>query len=199
MREYQVQDFLPEGQAGDYRIERFEVTGKEWQGFTPRHVPAGTYTRLMRGNTVVMSDTPDEWRDHCGFVAVAEGRVLVAGLGIGMVVRALLRKPEVTHVTVVELSPEVIGLTAPHLKALYGDKLEVVQGDILEWKPPKDARWDCGWYDIWDDITSENLDDMKRLHRRFGTKVKYQASWARGLCERQARSERQGPQWRWRR
>lgn len=190
MREYQVEDFLPVGEAGEYRIERFVVTGKEWQGFTARTVPAGTYTRLMRGETVVMSDTPSEWRDHCGIVAIAEGRVLVAGLGIGMVARALLRKPEVTHLTVVELAPEVIELTAPHLKALYGDKLEVVQGDILEWKPPKDARWDCGWYDIWDDISPDNLPDMKRLHRRFGTKVRYQASWARGLCELAERNER---------
>lgn len=190
MKEYQVEDFLPEGVAGEYRIERFAVSPDVYQRPQDGYVPPGTYTCLMRGHTVVMSDTPSEWRDHCGIVHLAEGRVLVAGLGIGMVVRALLRKPEVTHVTVIELSPEVIGLTAPHLKARYGDRLEVIQGDILTWVPPKDARWDCAWYDIWDGITPDNLPDMKRLHRRFGRRVKYQASWARGRCELAERNER---------
>ena len=92
-RPYQVATWLPEGQRGAYRVERFVVTGNEWQGFSPRTVTAGTYTRLMRGGTVVMSDTPAEWRDHSYFVDRAEGRVLVAGLGIGMVAAMPIRLP----------------------------------------------------------------------------------------------------------
>ena len=189
-----VAAFLPEGQEGVYRVERFTVPEGDIHavalGFKGRGIRPGTYTSLMRGETLVMSDTPAEWRDHAPFVYQAHGRVLVAGLGIGMVVNALLKRPAVTHVTVVEIAHEVINLVGPHLKALHGDKLTLVQGNILTWQPPRGETWDCGWYDIWDNITPDNLGEMKKLHRRFGSKVGRQASWARAQCERRERDER---------
>lgn len=198
-RPYQVATWLPEGQRGAYRVERFVVTGNEWQGFSPRTVPAGTYTRLMQGGTVVMSDTPAEWRDHSYFVDRAEGRVLVAGLGIGMVAAALIRKPEVTHLTIVEISPEVLALTGPALKALpEGGKVALVEADIRTWQPPQGERWDHAWYDIWDNISCENLPEMKLLHRRFGRRTGTQASWSRELCEYHARRDKaEAHRWRW--
>ena len=170
-----------------------------------RGVPEGTYTRLLHGTTVVMSDTPDEIRDHMPFVARARGRVLVHGLGLGMVARALLRNPEVNHVTVVEASPEVLRLVGPHVQpegpgilfepaepapprkgrvVLEAPRLRLVFGDAFTWQPPPVERWDAAWHDIWPYISRENLPEMARLHRRFGGKVAYQASWARYECER---------------
>ena len=182
---------VPEGQSGIWRVERFTITLDQAKfesmrmSFRPggRHCRAGTYTRLMRDSTVVMSDTPDEKRDHYWFVRIAKGRVLVNGLGIGMVLNALLLKPEVEHVTVVEKSEDVIKLVAPHYA---GPRVEIVHADALEYRPAPGVRFDSVWHDIWDYICADNLPEMHKLHRRYGRRCEWQGSWARELCERYA-------------
>lgn len=192
MSKYMVGDMIPEGTSGVWAVERFTVSAEDAQfealralfsSARGRGVPEGTYTRLTRRGAVIMSDTPNEIRDHLPFIYKARGRVLIAGLGIAMVARAVLEKPEVEHVTIIDLSPDVIALVAPALKAKYGDRVEVICADILTWKPPKGARWNAAWYDIWDNICEDNLKEMGTLHRRFGTKVDWQGSWAKGECE----------------
>ncbi len=201
-RSYDVSKFLPEGEIGAYKISRFTVTGEEFQGFTARYVPKGTYTKLVRGGTLVMSDTPDEHRDHSSAIYKAKGRVLIAGLGIGMVANEMLKKPEVEHLTVIEVSEEVIALTGPHLKALHGDRLTIVHADIFTYTPPKGELYDTIWFDVWDYICEDNLAQMEKLHRKYArrkrTKEAFMHSWARGLCQRyRAQSSRQGRYIRW--
>lgn len=116
-----------------------------------------------------------------------------------MVLRAVLDKVDregknvVDHVTVIEKSPDVIALVAPHYLARYGERLTVVEADILEWKPAKGERWNAAWYDIWNDLCADNLENMKTLHRRFGKKVDWQGSWGREICERQEREWKNSP------
>jgi hypothetical protein len=183
---------VPEGASGEWRVERFTVSEDAARmdqlrsSFRPggRGIRAGTYTRLYRGRTLVMSDTPAEKRDHMFFVHAARGNVLIHGLGLGMVLGAVLLKPEVEKVTVVEASPDVIALVGPS----YPDpRVTIVQADAFAWQPPKGERFDAVWHDIWDDICSDNLDQMKTLHRRYGRRAAWQGSWARELCERYAR------------
>jgi hypothetical protein len=189
---YQVD--LPEGVSGSWKVSRFTVSEEAaklermralFSG--GRGVPAGTYTSLTRNGQVIMSDTPDEIRDHRGAIFQAKGRCLVAGLGIGMVARAMLMKPEVTHVTIVEQSPDVIKLVAPWLTSQFPGRVTVIQADILSWQPPKGERWDAAWFDIWDNICADNVPEMKALHRRFARRVSWKGSWAREQCERQNR------------
>ena len=185
---------VPEGARGPWRVERFEIDkkGADWHnmltsfqpGMGRRLVEPGTYTRLLRGNTVVMSDTSAEQHDHTYAFYQATGRVLIHGLGLGMFLGAVLRKPEVTQVTVVEIDADVIALVGPHYQQMadaQGKTLEIIRADALTWKPPKGARWDVAWHDIWDDICSDNLPAMKRLHRRYGRRAGWQGSWAREL------------------
>ena len=129
-----------------------------------------------------MSDTPSEIRDHMEPILVAKGNVLIAGLGIGMVLQACLEKPEVKHVTVIELSPEVIELVGGHYKAKYGDRLTIIQADIMEWKPPKGERWDVFWADIWDNKCGDNTDEMTKLNRRYGRRTDWKACWGEWTC-----------------
>ena len=190
---------VPEGTKGDWTVERFTVTDNNadvfniTQAWKPggRHVLPGTYTRLLlRGSfdNPIMSDTHDETRDHRHFVHLAHGDILIAGLGLGVVVQACLRKPSVQRVTVIELEQDVIDLVAPHYQDRFGDRFEVIHGDALTMKIKRGRTWDCAWYDIWPSICGDNLKDMHRLHRRFGRRVHdYQGSWCRGLCERLAR------------
>lgn len=172
---------VPEGRRGPWAVERFTVERTALR-FSPRSVPPGAYTRLVHaGRGLVMSDTPDERRDHVPFVARARGRVLVNGLGLGMCVAAALAIPEVEHVTVVEADADVIALVGPHYA---GPRVTIVHCDAFAYAPPPRTRYDAVWHDIWDEICSDNLPGMIRLHRKYGRRAGWQGSWARGLCER---------------
>lgn len=139
--------------------------------------------RLMRGSTVVMSNTPMEIRTNRTFVRYAKGNVLINGLGLGMVLTAILRKPEVESVTVIEAAAEVIELVAPTFRD--DPRVEIVHANAFDYQPPKGMRFDAVWHDIWDFISAENLPEMHRLHRKYGQRTPWQASWCRIECELQ--------------
>ena len=183
---------IPEGASGDWCVQRFTVTPEDEsferiRACNPstrgRFTPAGTYTRLTHRGSVVMSDTPDEARDHWQPIWRAKGRVLINGLGLGVVLQACLAKDTVEHVTVVEKSPDVIGLVAPHYLTRFGSKrLEIIQADALFYQPKRGTRFDVVWHDIWSNFSADNLPDMARLHRKYGKRCDWQGSWARELC-----------------
>lgn len=181
---------VPEGTSGEWAVERFTISKKdaEWYNMRSlfasgpnRPVSPGTYTRLTRLGDVVMSDTPAELADHRGPIRMAHGHCLVNGLGLGVVVRALLDHPDVARVTVVEIDPDVMALVAPHYQARYGDRLEIVRANALTYVPSKGARFGVVWHDIWPTICADNLDEMKLLHRRYGRRCDWQGSWGRDL------------------
>lgn len=178
---------VPDGVSGDWRVETFEVQDKELSQVllmikSGRGVPAGTYKRLMRGKTVVVSNTPDEISDFRRFVYRAKGSILVNGLGLGVLLKALLGKPDVTDITVIEKSNDVIKLVSETY--LKDNRVTIINADAFEYKPPKDKKYDAVWHDIWDYICGDNLPEMKKLHRKYGRKTIYQESWCRSLCER---------------
>lgn len=185
---------VPEGESGSWRISRW-VPDEHAARFARLRaaisgsahgrggIPAGrTITYLHRGTTLVMSDTPDELRDSWPFVQRAHGTVLVNGLGLGCVVRALLAKADVQHVTVVELSGHVLQLVGPSLAHhVAAGRLVLHQGDALAVAWPKGTRWTCAWHDIWDNITADNRPTMATLNRRYGQRVEFQEAWVQDL------------------
>ena len=87
---------IPEGKSGIWSVQKFVISDEEAKfdrmraSFRDgRYARAGTYTRLMRGGVLVMSDTTDEMRDHRDPVMRASGSVLINGLGLGMVLAQL--------------------------------------------------------------------------------------------------------------
>ena len=179
---------VPDGVSGNYAIETFTVEKDELHqvlsfASSGRGVPQGIYKRLMRNNTLVMSNTPDEIRDFSRFLRKAEGHILINGLGMGTLVKALLEKDEVTKITIIEISEDVIKLSAETY--LKDSRVEIILADCFEYQPPKGIKYDAVWHDIWDDITGDNLGEMKTLHRKYGRRTKYQESWCRDRCQRQ--------------
>jgi len=175
---------LPDIKKGDWTIEKFTVDRTDFQSlFAGRVVPLGeTFTRLCQNKTVVMSDTPAERRDHSYAIFKATGSCLLNGLGIGMILKNILKKPDVTDVTVIELSQDLIDVVGPH----YTDpRVTIICADALMYKPPKGKRYNMVWHDIWSFICSDNLEDMKKLHRKYGRRCDWQGSWCRDECERQ--------------
>jgi len=111
--------FIPDAISGDWSIQSITVKERELSQMisyfkTGRGVPAGDYKKLVRSGTVVMSNTPDEIRDFLHFTRHAKGKILINGLGLGCVVKVLLDNPEVTNITVIEKSQDVINLVSPY-------------------------------------------------------------------------------------
>lgn len=190
---------LPVGEVDGACIERFEVT--EHGSFLSslnmagRGVRPGLYTRLYVDGRMWMSDTHDEWRDHMSAVwrIRREGcrRVLINGLGIGMVLKAALACEHIEHVDVVEVDGRVVDLVGPH----YDDpRVTIHTADAYTKDWPAGTRWDVVWHDIWLDLCTDNLSQMTRLHRKYGRRAEWQGSWGKGRLLRQRRVERR---WGW--
>jgi len=181
---------VPEGVSGDWSVERFEIPDSMVAAFRERLFKAGVYTQLRYRDRLIMSDTPAERLDHADFVRNAKGNVLISGLGLGMCLGAVLRRLEVSSVTVVEKSPDVIRLVAPYFQ---GDaRLIVINADIMTWKPPKDSRYGAVWHDIWSDACADNLPQMATLNRRYARKSDWIGCWSQDLLRRvQTKGHRQ--------
>lgn len=105
---------------------------------------------------VWMTDYPIEQVQIDACIDGFEGDVLVGGLGLGYVVQALLAKPEVTSVTVVELSKDVVNLVWDHVdKGEDAERLpKLYIGDLHHWLGttlPHQGRgeFDFCLFDIW--------------------------------------------------
>lgn len=183
---------IPEGTRGPWTVRRVSVS-KDDSKFTALrasmkggrgYVPPGTYTELRhKQRGLIMSDTPDEMRDHYEFVHLATGYVLINGLGLGMALATILKKAEVRGVTVIEIDPDVVALVGP---AFAGERVSIINADAFLYQPPKGERYNAAWHDIWDDICGDNLPQMTKLKRKYGHRVDWQGCW----CEWQTRRGR---------
>jgi hypothetical protein len=203
IQKIRVADYLNEGHQGIAAVERYEIS-KEASAFTSmramqhpdEYIAPGVYTRLMVKGQLMMSDTQMEKDTNLRFVHGASGEVLIAGLGLGLVIQAIMDKPGVTHVTVVEKYQDVIDLVGPTMKALYGDKLTIILADIFEWKPERGKKYDTIYFDIWASQSTDTLKEIARLHQRFGGRLASNGwldSWRRAeLQARKRREARQG-------
>lgn len=184
------------GTSEHFRIDEFTIDSEHARAFnlremwnrTRRFVKLGTYTRLCGdGRGVIMSNTTAEIDDHREAVNLAQGDVFIAGLGIGMVLEAMLSKADVHSITVLEIEPEIIGLVAPY----YADepKVSILCGNA--WEPtalPDGKRFDFLYFDIWDTICGDNYGEMKDLNRLYRSRKKRGAKtvfWCRDLCKRE--------------
>ena len=199
---------VPQGTSGSVAVTRFAVSAAEATLAASKearygryvHTGAGTYTGLFRRGGLWMSDTPSEQRDHYKFLHQAMNRrarrVLVTGLGLGMVAAALLHMDHVEHIDIVEIDDDVIALVEPHyqtLAAQAGKTLTVHHGDAYTITWPKDVRWDVAWHDVWRDLCTDNLAHMATLHRRYGRRVGWQDSWSKPLLLAQRAREQRSP------
>jgi len=164
---------IPETKVNDVRIQHFEVSESEsalsYISYKGCGIPPGKYVRLFVGETLMMSNTPEEIRSNMSFIALATGDVLVAGLGLGVILHKPLEREDVKSILVIEKSQDVIDAVLPHIRH---PKLEVVCADIFDWKPPKGKKWDTIYFDIWPDICYDNLKEVTKLKRKFARRLR---------------------------
>jgi len=185
-------EILAPGESGDAKISHVSVTREDSLRtcLRPReYVSEGQYVQLHVNGVLMMSDTRHEHITNYTVVSKARGQVFIAGLGVGMICHAIADKSEVDRIVVIEKSQGVIDLVGPTMPA----KVEVIQGDVFEFKAAKGTKFDTIYFDIWPFITTDNLPEMGRLHRRFRkylAKDGWMQSWCRDRLKSQLRQER---------
>lgn len=185
---------VPTGRRGIAKVSRYTLTHKRADEINWRIVLhaeerawayPGKYTGLTVHGLMVMSDEAKEIADHIPFIERATGRILVTGLGIGMVLQALLRKPDVEHVTVVELSADVLALVSGHYLTIFGgERQSHVNASAFAWQPPAGTHFDYAWHDIWGVAYGGYWPEHERLFDHYSAVASNQDSW-RGEWMRQ--------------
>lgn len=181
---------VKDGTSGTWKLDTFEITADkamslalraEYTGNTDEFIPPGRYRRLSNGWDVVMSNTPMEIRTCQDFLERATGRVLINGLGLGMVLHAILQKEDVTHVTVIEKEQDVINLVAASFA--NDPRVEIIHADAMMYCPPAGVTYNACWHDIWPDFATANLSQMDKLEIKYRDICEWQGSWGREECE----------------
>lgn len=153
----------------------------------------GKYVRLHIDGKLYMSDTFMERITNQPFYQKANGRILIAGLGLGLIIKWLLKQENITEIVVIEKFEDVIKLVAPKFKS---SKLKIIHGDIFEWLPEKNEKFDCIYFDIWPNISTNNIDDINKLHRRLRKFINkenekaYMGSWMHEFLKAERRRDR---------
>lgn len=180
--------------SGKVRISRMEVSlldAAQSSYHRGGRVRPGPLTQLHIGTTMMMSDGYHEYIQHLSAIHNAHGHVLVNGLGLGCYVKAILAKPNVERVTVVELLPEVIELVAPYYTS--DPRVEIIHDDAFRraksW--PRGSRWDCVWHDLWPSQLEAYLPQMAALKRSYARRCGWQGCWAQEEIRADRRRERE--------
>lgn len=96
-----------------------------------------------------MVDDPPHWWSMQDYARNSSGRVLVAGLGLGLVTGELLKNVDVNSVTVVEINKDVIGLISPLLPEAIDVRFDVVNKDFCRFINETDEQFDRIIIDLW--------------------------------------------------
>lgn len=150
---------LPEGKSGKVSIthriipagEEVPVVGMRQAVLRGIRPVVARPTEPLRVHQLVheergmwMTDLPEELNQigELMFTVAPQGRVLVGGLGLGILAHACATRLGVDQVVVVEIDPDVI-------KLCKGFGYDVVQADIAEFLRTTDERFDYYLLDTW--------------------------------------------------
>ena len=199
-----VQLYAEKEHKGLARIERFEISPTEARFYNIAsddllQLRSGTFCKLFVDGELMMSDTLMERRSNSKFINNANGRVLIAGLGIGMIIQNIIEKDCVKEIVVIEKYQDVIDLVLPKIKH---PKLKVICSDIFDYELEVKDKYDSIYFDIWADICSDNLKDMKTLHKMFKSSLNtnnsksFIDSWLKDFLQKRHRKElREASRW----
>lgn len=146
-------------------------------GFFPRTY---RYPAVLENGREWMTLMPNETVTTLPAVAKAKGKVLTYGLGLGYFPFMASRKEEVSSVTVVERSADVIKLFEEHILPQFPhkDKIRVICADAFDYAKEQmpAEHYDFVFADIWHDVGDgrELYLKMKELeHLSPGTEYTY--------------------------
>ena len=175
-----------------YNLRAMRDTG----GLT--YMEDGRYVRLHVDGELVMSDTRMEKNTNSEFVHAAHGRVLIAGLGLGLILKNILMKDSVKEIIIIEKCQDVIDLVGSKFR---DPRIKIIHADIFNYQPSKDQKFNVIYFDIWSQITQDNLEEIKKLHNRFKYNLDrtdpdcWMNSWMKEYLQSERRKERRSYQY----
>lgn len=111
------------------------------------------FPAVYEGNVPWVSVCPSEISSMMPDTLDAKGRVLVLGLGLGWYPYIISQRDEVSEITVVERSPEIITLFREEILPQFQnkDKIRVVKADAIDYlAQTKNGEFDFCYADIWE-------------------------------------------------
>lgn len=176
----------PEEMIEYKEISWIPVVQNGWRGHLrfdgPVHMPILAKPDHYDGRLRVwMSLSPMEVMSQMNGLNLAEGNVLIGGLGMGWLTQRVLQKPGVTLVTQIELDPDILKFFGEPLKEEYGSRISLIQADVWDYLFPEQdvydilnprfRQFDTILLDIWPGYTDArrdpNFKKLKELHPRI--------------------------------
>lgn len=131
---------------GFYAMEN--VKGYEF--FRLRHALLVTNLQFKFGRRwqTLMVDDPMHWLGMEELATLAKpGEILVVGLGPGLILHHLVKRPDITGIKVIEVDPEVVELVRPYIPP--DERIEIVIGDFFPYILQTSERFSTAILDIW--------------------------------------------------
>src|SRR5574343_325430 len=110
----------------------------------------------------MMIDNEFERTTNQIFIDNARGHVLILGLGMGLIVKAIEDNPNVQTITIIEKYQEVIDLITSQVS--FSGKVSIICADAFEYEPM--MNYDTIWCDIW--TTLAECRAMEQQGKSFG-------------------------------
>ena len=109
--------------------------------------------------TWMVDDPPHFWSMQ-DYARNSIGRVLVAGLGLGLVTHELLDNVDIDSITVIEKNKDVIDLISPLLPKPENVKFQILNKDFYDFINESEEDFDRIIVDLW---TSGSLEETKKI------------------------------------
>lgn len=118
----------------------------------------------------LMVDDPKHWY---GMEELAEltkpSRVLVGGLGLGLILHHLVKRNDIKEIDVVEIDPEIIRFIEPYIPK--DDRINIINMDFFTYVMYNSKRYDTTIVDLW--VINENTTKEERENIAMSMKVAY--------------------------
>ncbi len=136
-----------------------------------------SYPVIKYKNTTWMSLIPHEINTMSFSINEAKGDVLVYGLGLGYYAYMVSNKPDVTHVTIVEIDNRIIELFKENILPQFPnrDKITIVEADAFKFVANNTTHYDYAFIDLYHDAEDglELYVKMKKAENKLVDKYSY--------------------------
>lgn len=166
--EHLVSSWLPPGESGNWSIRRITE---------PQNLAGCTGLYEKQSETCHgfnwMLDDDTGLREHIPFVEECTGKVILTGLGIGMLPAMLTRRGQCQQIDIVEMSEDVIELVWPHLENL-SPIVRLIRENANKYIP--EQHYDFGWVDHY--LSYPNETQKSAIRQLWGSRVSQIRFWS---------------------
>lgn len=174
-----------EAYCGDWSIESMPISPDSAKQINfnwmkqraNRFIVAGKYTCLKHVGKIITTDTPADLDMVLKYLPNMNGTVLINGIKLGVIIKYLMGIPgKIKKLTVVEPDKKLLKLVSQQLLE-YSPKfpVEFVHSEYLDYVPT--CGYDYVFHNCWSDIKSENLEEMRKLFKKYKSITGYQHAW----------------------